>query len=92
MVINVEKLKKAGVTVRIFERNGKSGTGTEVKHLQDPFIEVFFEGGGKLAEGIEEGIKMMVESKVYATALIENIAIRIHQIQIMEAIARTEDE
>jgi hypothetical protein len=91
VVINVEKLSKVGVTVRIFENNGK-GVNTEVKHLHNAFIEVFFEKGGKLAEGIEEGVKMMVESKVYATALIENIAMRIHQIQIMEAIARTEDE
>ena len=91
MVINIDKLKEAGVAVRIFERNGK-GTHSELSVAKGTFIEVFFEAGAPLAQGIKDGVKQMVQSKVYATALTDNIAQRIHEIQIMEAIASTEDE
>jgi hypothetical protein len=87
VVINVEKLKKAGVSVRIFERNGKK-VDTEVKHLQDVFIEVFFESGRMLSEQVTSEIRGMLPDE-YGEAVLEGLHDRIHSIQIMEAINKT---
>jgi arginine deiminase len=89
MVINVEALKKAGVTVRIFE-NSSAGV-IEVKHLQQAFVEVFIEHGVK-PQAIIDAIKESVQTPEYQDALIENTINRVQTFQILEAIARTEEE
>jgi hypothetical protein len=90
MVINVEALKKAGVTVRIFENSNKAGV-LEVKHLQHAFVEVFIEHGVK-PQAIIDLIKESVQTPEYQDALIENTISRVQTFQILEAIARTEKE
>lgn len=87
MVLNVKKLQAAGVSVRIFERNGKGMT-TQLDNLRDPFIEVFFEHGRALPPEVVEVIRDMVPTE-YGDPVIDGLHNRIHAIQIMEAIERT---
>lgn len=92
MVINVEKLRKIGVAVRIFQDNG-DGIAKEVKHLTGAFIEIHHENGERhLPKELTDALREMVHTKVYADAILENLSVRVHAVQIMEAIEASNNE
>jgi len=92
MVIDIEKLKKIGVTVRVFERpNSKGdykGEAKEVTDIRNGFVEVFIENG-QGCEAIEDVVKTLVDNRAFQQGLIEDIYNRIQTVQIVEAINRT---
>lgn len=87
MVLNIARLKEAGVTVRIYERNGK-GDPKQLQTAPDTFIEVWMENGTPLPDSVTEPIRDMLPDE-YGDPVLEKLHERIHTIQVMEAINRT---
>ena len=87
MVIDVNKLKEAGVTVRVFERTGK-GNMARPSTSETPSSRCSSSTASALPDLVTEAIRELVPTE-YGDPVIDGLHNRIHTIQLMEAIERT---
>lgn len=89
MRINVKALEKIGITVRVYQRNGKSREEFPIDLPKDVVIELFVDGGAPLPDEVVEAIKELVPAD-YAQGVVDGLYSRIHTLQLVDAINKTD--
>jgi len=90
MVINVEKLKKAGMTVRIFEQYDNDDQ-RPVKNLTgvNVLIEIYPSTGEGLKEGTLEDVRSRLNTPEYQDVTVDGLIRRVQTFQVLETIEAT---
>jgi len=86
MLLNIERLKEAGVTVRAFRNNDLYELPKNTK------IELFFEHGSYPKELHEAINKLMPGQKIEADIIAEGTFRKVHDFQLVNAINNTSEE